>query len=82
MNHWVPSYVLAAVIQLFAAMTAPAKRKELTMYSSKIDPQRVRKLYLLKMSYGSLGITKHMTDIVKEALDDHIEKEATERGRL
>ena len=44
------------------------------MYSPKIDPRRVRKLYLLKMSYGSLGITKHMTEIVKEALDKHIDQ--------
>ena len=48
------------------------------MYSPRIDPQQVRKLYLLKMSYVSLGITKNMTDIVKEALDKHIQKKANE----
>ena len=46
------------------------------MYSPKIDSVNVRKLYLLKMSYASLGIRKPMTRIVKEALEQYIpEKE-------
>ena len=44
------------------------------MYSPKIEESQIRKLYLLKMSYVSLGINKHMTEIVKEALDEHIPK--------
>ena len=48
------------------------------MYSPKIDPKLVRKLYLLKMSYGSLGINKPMTEIVKDALDEHIPKTSKE----
>ena len=48
------------------------------MYSPKIDPEQVRKLYLLKMSYVSLGISKPMTKIVEEALDDHIAKATKE----
>ena len=48
------------------------------MYSPKIDSKLVRKLYLLKMSYASLGITKPMTKIVKDALDEHIPKAVTE----
>lgn len=53
-------------------------RKELKMYSPKIESQQVRKLYLLKMSYVSLGINKHMTKIVSEALDEYIPKAVKE----
>jgi hypothetical protein len=48
------------------------------MYSPKIDTTQVRKLYLLKMSYASLGLNKPMTQIVKEALDKHIPEKAHE----
>lgn len=42
------------------------------MYSPKIHPTQIRKLYLLKISYASIGINKPMTEIVAEALDRHI----------
>ena len=48
------------------------------MYSPKIEYTQVRKLYLLKMSYASLGINKPMTEIVKEALDRYIPEKADE----
>ena len=48
------------------------------MYSPKIEPKLVRKLYLLKQSYVSLGITKPMTEIIKEALDEFIPKAVKE----
>lgn len=44
------------------------------MYSPKIEENLVRKLYLLKMSYTSVGINKPMTDMVKEALEEYIPK--------
>lgn len=44
------------------------------MYSPKIEPGQVRKLYLLKMSYVSLEISKPMTVMVREALDEYIPK--------
>jgi hypothetical protein len=48
------------------------------MYSPRIDPKQVRKLYLLKASYASIGITKPMTHIVKEALEKYIPEKADE----
>ena len=48
------------------------------MYSPKIESQQVRKLYLLKMSYVSLGINKHMTEMVSEALNEYIPKAVKE----
>ena len=48
------------------------------MYSPKIENTQVRRLYLLKMSYASLGINKPMTEIVKEALDKYIPEKADE----
>lgn len=48
------------------------------MYSPKIEPVQVRKLYLLKMSYVSLDVRKSMTEIVKEALDEYIPKTVKE----
>ena len=42
------------------------------MYSPKINSTLVRKLYLLKMSYASMGIRKFMTEIVEEAVDKRI----------
>ena len=53
-------------------------KKEVRMYSPKIESQQVRKLYLLKMSYVSLGINKHMTEIVSEALNEYIPKAVKE----
>lgn len=49
------------------------ERRE-TMYSPQIEPMLVRKLYLLKMSYTSIGINKPMTKIVEEALEEYIPK--------
>jgi len=48
------------------------------MYSPKIDSEQVRRLYLLKVSYATIGIKKPMTDIVKEALDKYIPEKADE----
>ena len=48
------------------------------MYSPRIDSVNVRKLYLLKMSYTSLGISKPMTEIVREALTKYIPEKADE----
>lgn len=48
------------------------------MYSPKIESQQVRKLYLLKMSYVSLGVNKHMTEMVSEALNEYIPKSVKE----
>lgn len=53
-------------------------RKELKMYSPKIEPRQVKKLHLLKLSYVSLGINKPMTRIVREALDEYIPKAVKE----
>ena len=47
------------------------------MYSPKIEPELVRMLYRLKVSYLSLGIRKPLTTMVKEALAEYIPK-ATE----
>lgn len=44
------------------------------MYSPKIQPEQVRKLYLLKMSFVSLGMNKHMTEMVGDALGEYIPK--------
>lgn len=48
------------------------------MYSPKIHPLLIRKLYLLKVSYASIGISKPMTKIVAEALDKYIPEIADE----
>lgn len=53
-------------------------KKEMRMYSPKIESQQVRKLYLLKMSYVSLNIKKYMTQMVEEALDEYIPKKVNE----
>jgi hypothetical protein len=54
--------------------TAMDQRKELKMYSPRVEPRQVRKLYLLKMSYAGLGMNKPMTEIVREALDEYMPK--------
>jgi len=48
------------------------------MYSPKIEPRQIRKLYLLKMSYVSLEISKPMTEMVREALGEYIPKAVKE----
>jgi len=48
------------------------------MYSPKIGYDQVRRLYLLKVSYATIGITKPMTEIVKEALDKYIPEKVDE----
>jgi len=48
------------------------------MYSPKIGYGQVRRLYLLKVSYATIGITKPMTEIVKEALDKYIPEKVDE----
>jgi hypothetical protein len=48
------------------------------MYSPKIHPLLVRRLYLSKVSYASIGISKPMTEIVAEALDKYIPEKADE----
>lgn len=42
------------------------------MYSPKINSTLVRKLYLLKMSYATIGVKKYMTEIVEEAVNRRI----------
>jgi hypothetical protein len=49
-------------------------RKEAKVYSPKIEEGQVRKLYLLKMSYVSLEISKPITEMVREALSEYIPK--------
>ena len=46
------------------------------MYSPKIEPEQIKKLYLLKMSYAALRIKRPMTEMVREALDDYLPKAA------
>lgn len=48
------------------------------MYSPKIDERQVRKLYLLKISFTSIGISKPMTKMVKEALEKYIPEKVNE----
>ncbi len=48
------------------------------MYSPKIHPWLVRKLYLLKVSYATIGVNKPMTQIVAEALDKYIPEKVDE----
>jgi len=53
------------------------------MYSPKIEPEQIKKLYLLKMSYAALRIKKPITEMVREALDDYLpkaEKQITSSG--
>lgn len=38
----------------------------------------IRKLYLLKMSFVSLGVNKYMTQMVEEALNEYIPKAVKE----
>ena len=63
-----------AVVIRHVVVQFVAERKGLKMYSPKIEPTQVRKLYLLKMSYISLEIKKPMTEMVREALDEYIPK--------
>lgn len=44
------------------------------MYSPNIDPEQIKKLYLIKMSYAALRIKKPMTEMVREALEDYLPK--------
>ncbi len=44
------------------------------MYSPKIEPTLVRKLYFLKMSFVRLGLNKPMTVMVGDALEEYIPK--------
>jgi hypothetical protein len=46
------------------------------MYSPRINPEQIKKLYLIKMSYVALRIKKPMTEMVREALDDYLPKAA------
>lgn len=48
------------------------------MYSPKIDERQVRKLYFLKISFTSIGISKPMTEMVKEALEKYIPEKVNE----
>jgi len=48
------------------------------MYSPKIHSTMVRKLYLLKVSYASIGVTKPMTEIVADALEKYIPEKVDE----
>jgi len=48
------------------------------MYSPKIREDLVKKLFLLKMSYASLGVNKPMTEMVREALKEYIQRKVKE----
>ena len=48
------------------------------MYSPKIHSTMVRKLYLLKVSYATIGVTKPMTEIVADALEKYIPEKVDE----
>jgi hypothetical protein len=48
------------------------------MYSPKIYPDQVRKLYLLKMSFSSLGLNIPMTEMVREAIDRYVPEKVNE----
>lgn len=48
------------------------------MYSPRIEEDQVRKLYQLKISFAALGISKPMTEMVREALDKYIPETAKE----
>lgn len=48
------------------------------MYSPKIRSTMVRKLYLLKVSYATIGVTKPMTEIVADALEKYIPEKVDE----
>jgi hypothetical protein len=48
------------------------------MYSPKIHSRMVRKLYLLKISYATIGVTKPMTEIVADALEKYIPEKVDE----
>jgi len=52
------------------------------MYSPKIKPEYVRKMYLLKVAYSNLKLRKPMTEIVREALEQHIPKAVKEIAEL
>lgn len=44
------------------------------MYSPKIEPELVRKLYRLKVGYAGLGVRRTLTGMVREALDGYISR--------
>lgn len=48
------------------------------MYSPKIEPEQVKRLYLLKRAYASKGIKMPMTRIVRNALDEYLDKIGSE----
>lgn len=48
------------------------------MYSPKIYPDQVKKLYLLKISYATLGQKVPITKIVRDALEKYIPEKADE----
>ena len=48
------------------------------MYSPKIKEKLVRKLFFLKTSYASIGIKKHMTEMVNEAVENYIKEKLEE----
>lgn len=44
------------------------------MYQPKIQDLQIRKLYLLKQSLVSIGISKPITEIVSDAIDEYLPK--------
>ena len=48
------------------------------MYSLKIEPEQVGKLYLLRESLAQEGIKKPITALVKEAIEEYLKKRKEE----
>ncbi|MFH2069115.1 MAG: hypothetical protein ABII89_06625 [Candidatus Omnitrophota bacterium] len=44
------------------------------MYSPKIEPEQMGKLYLLRESLAQEGVKKPITTLVKEAIEEYLEK--------
>ena len=48
------------------------------MYSPKIEPEQVGKLYLLRESLAQEGVKKPITALVKEAIEEYLKKRREE----
>jgi hypothetical protein len=44
------------------------------MYSPKVEPEQVGKLYLLRESLAQEGVKKPITALVKEAIEEYLNK--------
>ncbi|MFA5386059.1 MAG: hypothetical protein WC297_00020 [Candidatus Paceibacterota bacterium] len=50
------------------------------MYSPKIEPEQVGKLYLLRESLAQEGVKKPITTLVKEAIEEYLDKRREENN--